>query len=224
MSPSSEDSTPDGLPIPDAVLATFEGAVNAVLKLDPEGAGRLAEIQGRVLQLELSGFGSRVCVVPGESGLLLYGDYDAEPDCIVRGSPAALLGMALSEHREDSVFHGSIEIVGDNRVAQTLGEVFRGLDIDWEELLSRLLGDTLAHRLGSEARATARWATRSGDVLTRDLREYLQEEGRFLPTNEEMSSFLGAVDVLRDDVERLEARVERLVATAEAHDKTGRRG
>jgi ubiquinone biosynthesis protein UbiJ len=39
-----------------------------------------------------------------------------------------------------------------------------------------------------------------------------------------MSSFLGAVDVLRDDVERLEARVERLVATAEAHDKTGRRG
>jgi ubiquinone biosynthesis protein UbiJ len=122
----------------------------------------------------------------------------------------ALLSMLLSEHREDAVFAGTIRIDGDNRLAQTLGEVFRGLDIDWEEQLSKLLGDTLAHRLMSRARAGGRWAERSGSIARQNLREYLQQEAAVLPSREELTTFLAAVDTLRDDVERLAARVERL--------------
>jgi len=126
-----------------------------------------------------------------------------------------LLSMALSEHREDAVFEGAVEIDGDNQVAQTLGEVFQGLDIDWEELLSKVVGDTLAHRIGIQARAGGRWAERTGDTLTQDIREYLQEEGRLLPGREEMRAFLTDVDTLRDDVERLAARIERLAARSQ---------
>jgi len=205
----------EGIQIPDAVLATVEGMINSVLALDAEGAHRLAPIQGRVLLVELASFGSRIYIVPGESGLLLYGAYDAPPDCTVRGTPAGLLSMALSEHREDAVFEGAVEIDGDNQVAQTLGEVFQGLDIDWEELLSKVVGDTLAHRIGIQARAGGRWAERTGDTLTQDIREYLQEEGRLLPGREEMRAFLADVDTLRDDVERLAARIERLAARSQ---------
>ncbi len=209
---TSEQTQSEGIQIPEAVLAAIEGAINAVLALDAEGAHRLAPIQGRVLLVELIGFGTRIYVVPGEAGLLLYGAYDAPPDCTVRGTPAALLRMALSEHREDAVFEGAIEIDGDNGVAQTLGEVVQGLDIDWEELLAKLVGDTLAHRIGLQARASGRWAQRTGETLTQDLREYLQEEARVLPGNAELDGFLADVDSLRDDVERLAARVERLAA------------
>jgi len=211
-SDAGTQTTNEGIQIPDAMLATVEGAINAVLALDAEGAHRLAPIQGRVLLVELAGFGTRIYVVPGESGLLLYGAYDAPPDCSVRGTPAALLSMALSEHREDAVFQGAVEIVGENRVAQTLGEVLQGLDIDWEELLSKVVGDTLAHRIGLQARAGGRWAQRTGDTLTQDIREYLQEEGRLLPGREELRAFLTDVDTLRDDVERLAARIARLAA------------
>ena len=202
----------EGIQIPDAMLASVEATINAVLALDTEGARRLAPIQGRILLVELAGFGTRIYVVPEESGLLLFSAYDAPPDCTVRGTPAGLLSMALSEHREDVVFGGAVEIDGDNRVAQTLGEVVQGLDIDWEELLSKVTGDTLAHRIGLQARAGRHWAERTGDTVTQDIREYLQEEGRILPGRDEMHAFLTDVDTLRDDVERLEARIARLEA------------
>lgn len=218
---TAEDAPHSGIQIPDALLAAAEGTINAVLALDPEGAARLGSVQGRVLLVELDGFGTRIYVVPGESGLLLSGAYEAEPDCTVRGSPAALLRMAMAEHREDSVFEGAVQIDGDNRVAQALGEVFQGLDIDWEEQLSKLIGDTLAHRIMRQARAGERWARQSGDTLTRDAREWLQEEGRILPTDDEMQAFLDGVDSIRDDVERLAARVERLAGSARAGTRGG---
>lgn len=208
----NDDITTEGIPIPDALLASAEGALNALLALDAEGASRLQSIQGRVLLLELVGFGTRIYVVTGETGLLLFSTYDSEPDCVVRGTPGALLAIALSEHREDAVFEGSLQIDGDNGVAQTLGEVFKGLDIDWEEWLSKVLGDSVAHRLGMQARSAGQWAKRNSDMLTRNVREYLQEESHLLPADNEMRTFLDDVDRVRDDVERLEARVNRLAA------------
>ncbi|MEA1049357.1 SCP2 sterol-binding domain-containing protein [Lamprobacter modestohalophilus] len=199
-----------GLTPPSALLAAAEAVINRVLALDPEGAARLVSIQGQVLRVELLGIGMHLFVVPEATALRLFGDYAAEPDCILRATPAALLGMALAQHREDEVFSGAVQIDGDNGLAQTIGEVFKGLDIDWEEQLAALVGDNIAHQLGNQVRAGSRWAERSGRTLQTDLREYLIEEGRFLPSQTEMQGFLDGVDQLRDDVERLEARVERL--------------
>ncbi|MEA3639194.1 MAG: SCP2 sterol-binding domain-containing protein [Lamprobacter sp.] len=195
---------------PSVLLAAAEAFINRVLRLDPEGAAGLAKVQGQVLRVELVGLGLHLCLVPEGAALRLFGDYEAMPDCLVRATPAALLSMALAEHREDEIFSGAVQIDGDHGLAQTIGEVLKGLDIDWEEQLATLVGDNIAHQIGHQARAGSRWAERSRRTLQTDLREYLIEEGRFLPSESEMQGFLAGVDRLRDDVERLEARVERL--------------
>ncbi len=208
-----------GLPVPDVVLAAIEASINHVLALDPEGAGCLAEHQGQVLLLELTGFGTRIYLIPGERGVQLYGDYNAEPDCTVRGTPASLLRMALARHREDAIFAGTVAIDGDNRLAQGIGDCLYGLDIDWEEQLARIVGDTAAHRIGVQAQGTRGWAQRSTDVLTGDLREYLIEEAKLTPSHDEVRVFMDGVDRTRDDCERLAARVERLLARRRAADR-----
>jgi len=200
----------EGVPIPGSVLAGLEAVINRYIALDPEGAARIGELQGRVILIEVAGFGTRLFVIPGTVGLQLYGDYAGEPDCVLRGTPLALARMGVSRRKEDQLFAGEVRIEGDTHLAQAFGEFLGGLEVDWEEQLSRLVGDAVAHQVGSKVRAAERWGRRTGDVLKEDLKEYLQEEARLLPGRYEVQEFLDDVDRLRDDTERLAVRVERL--------------
>jgi len=201
----------DGIPIPDAALAALEQSLNHYIAMDPEGAERLAPLQGRIICLEFIGFGWRLIVIPGIDRLQIFNDYAAEPDCTLRGTPIGFARMALAEHREDELFSGAVSVEGNTEIAHAFGDVIQGLEVDWEEQLSRLLGDPIAHQIGARLRSTARWGKQSAQHLTRDLNEYLQEEARLLPTVYEVQAFLDAVDTLRDDTERMAARVERLM-------------
>lgn len=202
MSPAS--------PIPDAALALLEHAVNYCLSLDPEGAAPLTSMQGYIIAFEFKGFGSRLYCIPGPEGLQLFSAYNAEPDCLLRGTPLGLARLGMTHRKEDALFSGQVEIEGDTALAQRFGDFMAGLEIDWEEQLSRLTGDPIAHAVGTRLSAASRWGHRTLDILGQDLKDYLQEEGRLLPTHYEMDQFLAAVDQLRDDGERLAARVERL--------------
>lgn len=199
-----------GVPIPDAALAALEGIVNRYIALDPEGAKRLAELHGRIILIEVAGFGTRLFVIPDTEGLQFYGDYAGEPDCVLRGSPLALARMGLSSRKEDQLFSGEVRIEGNTHLAQSFGDLVSGLEVDWEEQLSLLVGDGFAHHVGSRFRAAGRWGRRTGDTLAEDVKEYLQEEARLLPGRYEIQGFLDDVDRLRDGVERLAARIERL--------------
>lgn len=204
------DPTGEGLRVPEAALAALEALVNRYLALDREGSRRLAALQGRVFLIEVAGFETRLYLIPGADRIQLFGGYAGAPDCILRGSPAALARLGLSRRREGQLFGGEVQIQGDTHLAQDLGELLGGIEVDWEEQLARLVGDPAAHQVGSGVRAAGRWGRRSADTLMQDVREYLQEEGRLVPSRYEVEAFLDRVDVLRDDVERLEARIERL--------------
>ena len=139
--------------IPDAALAGLETALNRYIALDPEGAARLAPLHGRLIAIELAGFGTRIDLIPGPDGLQVFGAYEGEPDCLLRGSPLGLARMGLAERKEDQLFGGEVQIEGDTRLAQEFGAFLGGLDVDWEEQLSRLVGDPIAHQVGSGLRA-----------------------------------------------------------------------
>lgn len=206
----------DRASIPDSLLASVEAAINRYIALDPEGAARVTEIHGRVILLEVTGFGTRIYVIPGSGGMQLFSDYAGEPDCVLQGTPLALARMGVSHHKEEQLFSGEVRVEGDTHVAQAFGDFLGGLEVDWEEQLSRLVGDAAAHQVGSRARAVWRWGQRAGDTLTQDVKEYLQEEARLLPGPYELQAFLDDVDRLRDDVERLAARIERVAKTQDS--------
>jgi ubiquinone biosynthesis protein UbiJ len=129
-------------PLPDAALAVLENAINHYIALDPEAAGRLAPLEGYIIAFEFKGFGSRLYFIPGPEGFQIYGAYDADPDCLLRGTPLALARLGMSGRKEDALFSGQVEIEGDAALAQRFGDFMAGLEIDWEEQLSRLTGDS----------------------------------------------------------------------------------
>lgn len=204
----------EGIQIPDTLLAVMEQAVNRYIALDPEGAAAFSALSGRIIAIEVKGFGTRLTVIPGASRLQLFGAYDAAPDCLIRGTPLGLVRMGMAERKETQLVSGEVEIEGDTTLAQDFSAALAKLDVDWEEQLARAIGDPFAHQIGNRVRDAGRWTERTSETLTTDLKEYLQEEGRLLPTRYEVDAFLAQVDTLRDDVERMAARVERLLQRA----------
>jgi len=193
-----------------AALDTFEQLLNRAIRLDPDGQARLAPLHGRVIKFELLGLGLCLYLIPEPGGIQVYQHCEGEPDCILRGTPLDLARMRSSRASADQLFSGSVQIVGDSAVAQQFAEALFGLDIDWEEQLSRLTGDVLAHEIGSLGRGLFHWGERLRRTAGMNLQEYLQEELRLLPGRAEVEPLLTDIDHLRDDVERLSARIERL--------------
>lgn len=193
-------------------LAALETALNAYLRLDPGTLRRLAQLSGKVIAVELRGVGLTLFMLPAPERLQVLGHYEGEPDARLCGSPLALLRMGLSADASAALFAGEVTISGDVELGQAFKAALDAMEVDWEEHLSHLVGDVLAHQFGNLARSLTGWARRSTTLLEQNLGEYLQEEHRSLPHALEMEAFLAEVDELRNNVERLEARVQRLLA------------
>ena len=197
----------------DFSYAGLEAALNAYLGLDPVTRERLAELHGRTVGVEVLGIGLTLFLAADEAGRLqVLGALEGEPDCWLRGTPFDLLRAGDHDKSADQLFSQRVRIEGDSGLAHRFGAILGDIDIDWEEQLSRLSGDMVAHEVGSAARAARDYGQRAGRTAEQNLKEYLQEEARLVPTRYEVQEFLDAVDGLRDDVERLAARVERLRA------------
>lgn len=193
-----------------AALAGLESLINNLLALDPDTSAKVAGLRGRVIGFELRGFGLRFHFVPTPGRLMLQGRIEGEPDALFVGSPLALASIGLKDDKVGELFSGRVEIRGDVSLAQRFGRILGQLDIDWEEELSKVVGDVAAHQSGEAVRKTGHWLGASRQSLEMSLSEYLQEEAQLLPRPEEVAEFNRGVDELRDGVERLLARIHLL--------------
>ncbi len=202
-----------------AALASFEQLLNTALRLDPESPARLTPLHGKVIQIQVTGLGFSLYLIPDPQGIQCLGQIEGEPDCVLRGTPWGLANLGHDRRSTEQVFSGAVSIEGDTALAQRFGDFLAALDIDWEEQLARLTGDIAAHEIGGLFRSALSWGTQTRAIAEQNLKEYLQEELRMLPTQYEIQPFLQEVDRLRDDVERLEARLQRLESSQKTGDK-----
>lgn len=191
--------------------AGLEQAFNHYLQLDPDARRAMGQLHGRVIAFDVEGLGRSFYLVPGPSGeVQLLAHYEGEPDCRLQAPPLALSRMNDHRASAEQLFSGQVRIEGDTELAHRIGKILGAMDIDWEEQLSRYTGDLVAHDIGNLVRGAARWGRSALDTLGLDLQEYLQQELQVLPARPELEAFLADVDRLRDDVERLQARVSLL--------------
>ena len=138
---------------------------------------------------------------------------DDAPDTVLRGTPYTMARLGLSKKSGELLFSGAVEIDGDAELGQRFKALLDSIDIDWEEQLSRITGDVIAHQIGVAWRDLQAWRRQATETLSKDAVEYFQEESRDLPTPTEVEAFLAGIDTLRSDVDRLEQRVARLKKT-----------
>lgn len=199
---------------PPGVLAGLEDVINAWLRLDPDVCERLAGLEGRSVGLDLQGFDLQLFILPGAGGIRLREALDGEPDTVLHGTPLGMARLGLGGSAEKTLFSGSVTISGDVETGQVFKQALDAMDIDWEEQLSRLTGDVVAHQLGNAARRLGTAVRHARSTLAQDTGEYLKEELRVLPSRIEVENFSRDVDRLRMAADRLAARIRRLQPAA----------
>lgn len=186
-------------------LEVLEHCLNRLLELDEDTAARLGALSGRIIAFEITGTGLAFAMAPGSGALRLHAADACTPDVTVRGRPAELLRHVAG--RRSGRSGGHIEIAGDVEVAQQLQQILARLDPDWEEALAQWVGDTAAHRLRRGALAMRDFARTARESMGLNVSEYLRFERRMLVDRPEADTFVRDVDDLRDDTERLRARL-----------------
>ena len=148
---------------------------------------------------------------PIEIELMEHAD---DPDVVITGSLLTLAGLAAGGG-EAKIRDGSLELNGNAETAQAFQRLLAYGTPDFEEELSRLVGDVAAHGIGDVARNIGRWGRDVHATFEQNVAEYLQEERGALPSRWEVDDFRKRVDALRDDVDRFEARLRRIERAGE---------
>lgn len=196
----------------------LEAALNRYLSLDPDAAARMARLAGHCIAIELRGLDLTLFMLPGEQGIHIMDSIDAEDgvDTTLHGTPLALARLGLGANTGKTLFSGDVTITGDVETGQAFKAILDDMDIDWEEQLSHVTGDVIAHQLGNMARRAKSVISQGRATLEQDMGEYLKEELRVLPARIEVENFSADVNRLRSDVDRLAARIRRLQHSADS--------
>jgi len=193
--------------IPLPLLLAAQHSLNTLLSLQVQRESLLEPLVGRVIALHVRGLDATVFLLFSAQGIELSRYHDGEVDVTLSGAPLNLLSMT---HDNDALYQGRIDIQGDTGTARLLQQAMQAMEIDWEEHLSRLIGDTPAHQLGRAQRGVHQWLQRALSGFVQDSGDYLQDETQLLAPVTEIQRFCRDVDTLRNDTERMQARIARL--------------
>ena len=179
-------------------------AVNHVLRTAPLARERLARHAGRTVVVRIGPLSPAFTIqTTGEVTPALHG---APNDLDVRISPFLVPRLMA---REEAAWD-DVEMNGDPELAREVAFIARNLTWDFEEDLSRVVGDIAAHRIASAARTLDGWARDAALRAAQGAAEYWTEESPLIASRVKVDGFVRDVSDLRDAVDRLEKRVESL--------------
>ena len=193
--------------LPTSILASIETSLNAWLALDGETLDKFADMDGKVIQLHISGLALDLYFLPAKQNIAVMGNYEGEPDTTITGSPMALMRLGTSDNSGKTLLDSDASIEGDTHLGAEFSRILGEVNIDWEELLSKVVGDVVAHRAGQVTATSLDWLQESLESLKLNTSEYLSEEAKLTPAEAEINHYLDEVDDLRMSVDRLEARI-----------------
>jgi ubiquinone biosynthesis protein UbiJ len=142
-----------------------------------------------------------------ENGNLAVAGETNIPDATVTIPPGLLLRLIA----KDESAKMQIRVEGDTHLASELSKVFSNIRWDYEDDLSKVVGDIPASKLGQFLRKSTSTVKATGTNLSEMLFEYWQEEKPMIAKKRHVEQFNQAVDILRADVDRLEKRFDKLM-------------
>jgi len=180
-------------------------AINHLLAAEPWAQAKLAAHAGKLVRIDTGA--ATLTFRIALDGLLLAADADEAATVVIRMKLADLPMMAQNRERAFSY----VKIEGDAEFAAAISQVAQSVRWEAEADLSKLVGDIAAQRLVQAGKGLSTAAQTTHRKITENLAEYFLEENPMLVRPAAVSDFAQDVVKLRDDVERLGKRIDKLL-------------
>lgn len=188
------------------VQQAFTSGLNHLFARSPGAQDALAPHFGKTLAIDLTLLRIQMKITEGGELAVAGGD---TTDATV-SLPFGLL--AQLPFKGKAVFRDA-PTAGDAELLAAFNDAFAQLDIDAEAELANLFGPVAGFRLAESGRAFGNWLSQAASDTARAFAEYAVEETVMLARPGDVDRFNREVDTLRDDTERLQARLSRLEKT-----------
>jgi ubiquinone biosynthesis protein UbiJ len=190
-------------PVPDPIKPAV-AAINHLLAQEPWARKTLAAHAGKVACIDAGAVQLRLKVAA--DGCVQEAPAEAAADVTLRIKLSDL--PLIAANRERAVSYVKLE--GDADFANAISQLSRNLRWDAEDDLARVVGDIAAARIAAGARGLVEAVRTTHRKATENLAEYFLEEQPMLIRPRMLQDFSADVVRLRDDLERLAKRIDKL--------------
>jgi ubiquinone biosynthesis protein UbiJ len=186
----------------------LDRAVARALTESPRATALIAALRGRRLAIDVSGTPLRTVIESTGRALKAFpmDQPDKPADATIIGAPLSLLALTGAD-TQAVIQRGDVRIEGDAQIAQQFRELGLLLRPDLEAGMARVVGRSGAHLAMRGMRAAAGWTRTAAWTSVRNVAEYLAHESRDLVSRPESEHYLRGVDQLREQLDRIEARL-----------------
>lgn len=167
----------------------------------------LQPFAGKAVQFNIAFVSTTLIIL--ENGSLAIAGETFKPDAHVTLTPGLIMRLLA----KDESAKMQIEVEGDTHLASELAKVLTNMRWDYEEDLSKLVGDVPAYNIGQFTRSASQSVKDASINVAEMFSEYWQEENPLIAKKRHVEQFNSAVDTLRADVDRLEKRLAKLSST-----------
>jgi ubiquinone biosynthesis protein UbiJ len=186
----------------------LEIVMNRALALDPEMGARLKALDGHSVQLHLQGL-ELALTFRIQHGRLEVTPATSDSSLQVTASPGSLLSKLLQ--RDAAGFApGKMTMAGDADLARQLVTLITQFAPDLEEAFAQRFGDVLGVPMAQALQRASRHLRRQLHHFGADSAAWLHNEARLTVASGEVDQLLDAIDQLREQTERFEARLARI--------------
>jgi ubiquinone biosynthesis protein UbiJ len=196
-------------------LRPAAAAINHLLRSAAWARKRLSPHAGKIARFDLAPFSLALTVLP--SGQVAETPRANPSDVRFTLTPSVAMRMLASR----ASAWQEVRVDGDTALARDVLHVAQNLRWDAEEDLSRIFGDIVAHRMARAGAEWQRWQRGAAERLGHSAVAYLTEERPLVAARSQIERFNREIDALRDDVARLEKRLQRLTAKRERRQTRG---
>jgi ubiquinone biosynthesis protein UbiJ len=178
-------------------------ALNHLLSQEPWAAKQLQLHAGKVACIDFQLFSVRLKIAA--HGFLEAAPDETTPNVTIHINPADI--PLIIQDKERAISYVKLE--GDAELAQTISELSKNLRWDTEQQLSDWFGDIAGRRIATTGKSIVTHLQNNAQKLQENLAEYFLEENPMLVRPTRVTEFAQEVGRIRDDVERLQKRIEK---------------